>query len=217
MPPEPGLFVLDTSLFTDGRVLEHLGASSLDAMLTRLSALFEKARVSLGVGFYVTPSVRRELRAVLFSAGASLESITSMEVWLTVKAPDKFTTRIPGFVMWEYVSEVRRRLVRLMKSVEEAIRVCGSRETGELLRTVKEKFRDAAKRGIVDSPEDLDLVLLALEVRGVVVTNDKGLHRMCRTLGLTVMEPPEFVRYLEKVLEAVERYNSPGQVVLPIG
>ena len=199
-------FVLDTSFFTDPRLRGLTGSDSLRGVVEGLSRLLGAYRVEAGPLFYTTPSVYRETRRFLLSNGVPPETLEGLEVWLVVKSPDRHGLRIPGAVMVEYVEELRRRLDKALRISEEAARRAaeGGRESlPEVVRYLRERFREGVRKGIVDSPEDVELVLLGLELKAVVVSNDEGIERLAHSLGLITLNPPQLVSYLLRMAPAL--------------
>lgn len=200
------VFVLDTSFFTDPRLREAFSTNSLSGVVERLGDLLGAYRLSVGPVFYTTPSVFRETRRYLLANGVNPSLIEGLEAWLVVKAPDKHGLRIPGAVMVEYVEALRKRLDRALRIAEEAVRraaEAGSEGVPELIRGLRERFRESVRRGIVDSPEDVELVLLGLELKGVVVSNDEGVARFCQSLGIITLSPPQLVSSLKRMAPAL--------------
>jgi len=53
------------------------------------------------------------------------------------------------------------------------------------------------REGIVDSKEDLELILLSLELDAIVLSADKGVLNMADKLGLRYLEPKDIKDTLE--------------------
>ncbi len=221
------VFVLDTSAVTDPRLREALGASSLDEVVRRLAELLREARTRVGIEFYTTPTMLSEMKRFLLANNVEPSSLEALESWLLVKAPDKLNVRIPAIVMAEYVEDMRRRIMKGLRVAEEAVvraarearRAPGSargeeefqREVvGPIIRSLRERYREATRRGIVDSLEDFDVVILALELRGVLVTNDEGVRKLAETLGVIVVDPLGFIRMLREYIRAFSGQTVPA-------
>lgn len=209
-PEKSMVFVLDTSLFTDSRLREVLYATDLNEALDKLSRLLEQARIFIGSVFYTTPTVQTELRRILLSSGVSVEVVSRIETWIAPKSPDKFSLQIPSIVMWEYIMEMRRRYVKALKISEDFVKKCyGERvDLGKTIHELREKFRETIRKGIIDSPEDFDILLLAFELKAVIVTNDEGLKKTSRTLGIITLDSIAFIESLKRLLEAFQKYLS---------
>ena len=211
------VFVLDTSALTDPRLRSVFGVQSLDEVVERIVELLREARTRLGIEFYTTPTMFSEMKRYLLSNGVRPETLEKLQAWMLVKAPDKMSVRIPAIVMAEYVEDMRRRIMKGLRVAEEAVwkayreaekgREEGKRQEevlGPIIRGLREKYREALRRGIVDSLEDFDVVILSLELKGVLVTNDEGVRRLAETLGVIVVDPLTFVRMLRSYLEAAK-------------
>ncbi len=201
------VFVLDTTAFTEARLRRALGKDSLEGVVAVIVGLVREARARLGSRFYMTPSTWNELRRMLIGNGVSLDLVQELAAWITVKAPDKLSTRIPAAVFSEYVADVRRRLYRGLRVAETAVRragrECGGGEEdclGEIIRGLREKYREATRKGLVDSVEDLDTIILAMETGGVLVTSDEGMERVAQQLGIVVVDPEAWVNGLSRML-----------------
>ncbi len=215
------VFVLDTSAVTDPRLREALGVDSLDGVVRRLAELMREARRRVGVEFYTTPTMLTEMKKFLLANNVEPSSLEAFESWLLVKAPDKLNVRIPAIVMAEYVEDMRRRIMKGLRVAEEAV-LRAAREArsttderdfqreviGPIIRSLRERYREAMRRGIVDSLEDFDVVILALELRGVLVTNDEGVRRLAETLGVIVVDPLSFIRMLREYIKAFSEQHS---------
>lgn len=202
------IFVLDTSLFTDNRLRDIFLSISNEEALDKLSKLLEQARILIGPIFYTTPTVQTELRRILLSSGVSVEIVSRIEAWIVPKSPDKFSLQIPSIVMWEYIMENRRRYVKALKIAEEYLKKSYNekKDLGKLIHELREKFRETIRKGIIDSPEDLDVLLLAFELKGVIVSNDEGLKKLGRTLGIITLDPLTFIETLRRLIEAFQKY-----------
>ncbi|AEM37883.1 protein of unknown function UPF0278 [Pyrolobus fumarii 1A] len=210
------VFVLDTSALTDPRLREVFRVQTLDEVVKHIVGLLREARTKLGIEFYTTPTMFSEMKRFLLSNGVQPETIEMLQAWMLVKAPDKLSVRIPAIVMAEYVEDMRRRLMKGLRVAEEAVwkavreaekaRAVDEKRKqeefiGPIIRNLREKYREATRRGIVDSLEDFDVVILALELKAVLVTNDEGIKRLAETLGVIVVDPLTFVRMLRSYLE----------------
>ncbi len=212
------IYVLDTSAVTDPRLRLFFNAPSLNDVVYHLSVLLIKARIVLDIQFYMTPGTVRELRGFLERNGVAAENIDALLSIVNVKAPDLHDTRIPAHVMGRWIEEVQRRLHKGLRVAEEMVRRAaqGGYETGatglsrEALRShvartihdLREKYREATRKGVVDTRVDFDAVMLARELGAVMVTNDEGIMRLCDDLGVRYIDPPRFVTQLTLLLRA---------------
>lgn len=201
------VFVLDTTALTEARLRRLLGTGSLEETVARIVEVIREARLRIGSRFYMTPSTWNELRRMLLGNGVSLDLVQELAAWITVKAPDKLSTRIPAAVFSEYVADVRRRLYKGLRVAESAVRRVpkdcpgGDEEcVGRVIKGLREKYREATRKGLVDSVEDLDTIILALETGGVLVTSDEGMVRVGQQLGVVVVDPENWINGLRRMI-----------------
>ncbi len=209
------VFVLDTTAFTEAR-LRKGEQQSLEDVVREMTELLREARLVLNARFYMPPSIWSELRRMLIGHNVSLDAIKELMTWITVKAPDKLSMKIPASVFSEYISDIKRRFLKGLRvaetAVKKAVRECAGRDEclGETVKGLREKYREATRKGLVDSVEDLDLVLLAMELKAVVVTSDQGIRRLSEQLGIIVIDPEDFVSMLQRMIRGV-RARQEGQ------
>ena len=71
---------------------------------------------------------------------------------------------------------------------------------------LRERYREAMRRGLIDSREDADLFLLAYELDGTLVTADEGLKKWADKAGVGLIN----ARYLRRILEGlIEDHPAP--------
>jgi RNA ligase partner protein len=184
-----------------------LGTDSLDSTLKSISALIAELRFRLDIQFYTTPSMAGEMRKYFLANGVSLETLNDFFSWIIVKAPDMLSTKIPAIIMSEYITSIRLRSYRGLRLLEDiirkSIREMGTKERNEvytqLIHEAREKFREIMRKGIVDSPEDFDVVVLAYELKGTIVTNDEGIKKLSEKMGIIVIDPMTFIEGLKRL------------------
>ncbi len=212
------VFVLDTTAVTEARLKSKLGTSDLESIVKNITELIRDSRLELGATFYMTPSTWNELRRFLLGNNVSLDTVNELATWITVKAPDKLTVKLPASVFSEYISDMRKRVYKGLRVAEDMIkktrRECvGANDDecyGEIIRIIRDSYREALRKGIIDSPEDFDTVILALELKGAVVSSDAGIKNMCEHLGIMVIDPEQFVEALRRMLSRARSLRRPG-------
>ncbi|MEB3845074.1 MAG: RNA ligase partner protein [Desulfurococcales archaeon] len=208
-------YVLDTTAFTEARLRTLFNTDSLEAVVAEIAGLIRDARLTLNARFYMTPNTWSELRRILLGSGVSINTVQELSAWITVKAPSKLQLSIPASVFSEYVSDIRRRFFRGLRVAETALRraarECGSSEEciGEAIKGLREKYREATRKGLVDSVEDLDTILLAVEIKGIVVTSDQGIRKLSEQLGIIVVDPEDFVNMLRRMITGARTGQKP--------
>ncbi|MEM0179089.1 MAG: RNA ligase partner protein [Fervidicoccaceae archaeon] len=199
---------MDTSAFSDPRLKNLLESSDLDSTMKAISALIAELRFKLDLLFYTTPSMANEMRKYLLSNGVSINTVNDLFAWIIVKAPDMLTTKIPAVIMNEYISSIRLRTFRGLRLLEDLIKraiasnldkLDKNKVYAELIHEAREKYREIMRKGIVDSPEDFDVIILAYELKGTLVTNDEGIKRLAEKMGIIVIDPITFIEGLKKL------------------
>jgi len=187
-------FILDTSIFTNPNVYRQFGPTTQAAVQE-----FTRAAVRLNADFYMPGSVYEELCKIkdLGEAAADFESVVRM------RSPRKFDLDIPGELLYELIEEVRQRIDRGLKIAEEAAKAAllASDDTGQLINKLRGRYREALRQGILDSKEDVDVLLLAYELDGVLVSADGGMRKWADKVGITILDPLHFRHILERLAE----------------
>ena len=81
-------------------------------------------------------------------------------------------------------------------------------ELGQLINRLRGRYREALRQGILDSKEDVDVLLLAYELDGTLVSGDEGMRKWADKVGIQIMSP----RHLKRVLVHLEAPRNPGSV-----
>ncbi len=167
--------VLDTSVF----VGQYFGKSA-DESFNNFLVLAHKSK---NFRFYMPPSVLEELRKFLDESEIEKTPLKPLKI----KAPKKHELKIPAFLLYNLVLDMRKRFDRGLRLAERAVRSDG--KIDEIIKTLRANYREAMREGIIDSKEDVDLILLTRELKGVLVTADKGLTTWAQELGIPTLGP----------------------------
>jgi RNA ligase partner protein len=193
-------FVLDTSIFTNPAVYKQFGGEFQTAVGTFLG-LGSRADAE----FYMPTAVYEELRKMrdLGKVEADFERVVK------IRSPRRLHLSIPSELLYEFIEEVRMRIDRGLKIAEEWTRRAGrealsGREGPELesdmgghIARLRERYREAMRRGLIDSKEDADLFLLAYELDGTLVSADEGLKKWADKAGVKLINALNLRRILE--------------------
>lgn len=190
MPGTPRVVVIDTSAFVNPDT-RRLLAPGVDAALRRFLALARKHDILV----FVPVSVFREMEHFV-----TAEVMDRLKAQATVRSPDIFGMSVPAAVLHFFVRDIRQRIDRGLRVAEQAARAENSAEN---IRRLREKYREVVRSGIVDSVEDLDVVLLAKEVGGAILSADEGIRNMAQVMGVETLTMRDF---LLKLGEAAENH-----------
>jgi RNA ligase partner protein len=191
------IFVLDTSIFTNPHVFKQFGEDFAGAV-----KVFTDLAVRSQAEFYMPTAVYAELQKMreLGELEADFERVVK------IRSPRRLHLSIPSELLYEFIEEVRMRIDRGLKIAEEWTRRARSEaenNMGIYITKLRERYREAMRRGIIDSKEDADLFLLAYELNGTLVSADEGLKKWSDRAGIKRINALN----LRKILEGLIEYN----------
>ncbi|MCC6345636.1 MAG: RNA ligase partner protein [Nitrospirales bacterium] len=180
--------VLDTSLFVNPDVRANLGETPTAALETFLTFA---ARIHI-LEFYMPPSIFEELLHFVERDRIPGDLLVN----LYQKPPKKHELSCPAFLLYELIEDMRERVNKGLRLAEKAVRGAESRKAEEMIPDLRKKYREALREGIIDSKEDVDLLLLAMELDALLITADQGLVKWAEKLGIKWLFPEKFRDYL---------------------
>ncbi len=191
------IFVLDTSVFTNPDVYSQFELDQIGAIENFLSlASHAKAQ------FFMPSSVYEEFNKILPLG----ELKPKFEFTVKIRSPRRYNLMVPAEFLYEFIEEVRYRINKGLRIAEEHTREAGKlteEDVGKLINKLREKYREALRTGIIDSKEDLDVLLLAYELDGVLVSGDEGLRAWADKVGIKLIDPKSFRYILESLTHRV--------------
>jgi len=193
---QPLKVVLDTSLFVNPDVRTGLGLTPTEALET---FLFLAAQIHI-LEFYMPPSTFEEL--LHFVQRDKIPG--DLLVILHQKPPKKHELKTPAFLLYELIEDIRERVNKGLRVAEKAVRSAEKRKTDEIIQDLRRKYREALREGIIDSKEDVDLLLLAMELDALLITADQGLIKWAEKLGIRWLFPEKFKDYLMGAIKRTE-------------
>ena len=215
MPEHPlkQRFVLDTSVFLTDEIRRENEDPA--GALARLLDLIAEAKLQLNISCYIPPSVYEELTSMLDDRDVPPETRSKLNTWLIKKNPDRYGVMIPAELVYEYIDEMTERVNRGLRVSEKAVRKAEesrSDEAGEeaggitavdrVVSDLREEYRSTLRRGVLDSREDFDLLILARELDAGVVTEDTGIINWAEDFGLRYLRGRDFPTLLDEYLGA---------------
>jgi len=182
--------VLDTSLFSNPETQQFFG-DSVDSALLRFLEIARENDLQL----FMPVSIYREL-----SNFATPDVLKAFRRDAVVRGPDRYSIQVPATLLSSFIRDLRNRVNQGLRIAEKAIQ---SENVPDNIRRVRERYRSALRSGIVDSEEDFDVVLMAKEVGGAILSADEGIANMAEELGLEVLSAADFIdRYANQEGEA---------------
>ena len=173
-------FVIDTSIFTNPDVYIIFGRTPTTALKN-----FLKLTMKLeGPNFYMPPSIYEELMNFV-----DIDKVPKdLQVIIFQKPPKKLEMNVPAFLLYELIEDVRHRIDKGLRVAEQAVREVINDNEPDTINNLRRKYRSALREGIIDSKEDVDLILLARELDGILVTADNGIMTWADKLGIRYVE-----------------------------
>ncbi|MFH0933194.1 MAG: RNA ligase partner protein [Nitrospirota bacterium] len=190
----PQRVVLDTSLFVNPDVRKGFGDTPTEALE---AFLFLAAQIHI-LEFYMPPSILEELLHFVEKDKIPEDLL----LILHQKPPKKHELKCPAFLLYELIEDIRERVNKGLRIAEKAVRGVETKGSDEIIQDLRRKYREALREGIIDSKEDVDLLLLAMELDAMLVTADQGLIKWAEKLGIKWLFPEKFKSYL---LGAIKR------------
>ncbi len=200
-------FVLDTSAFTNATTPHDNKA--VNKHTKELVAMVAEARMKLNISCYLPfPTVHDELISSLKRRDCPEKTLVQLDTWFVKKTPNRYEVKIPSEIFYEYISDIRTRMNKGLRVAEDAVRQAfkGKNEKDEkVIRMLRDKYKVALRQGILDSREDLDVLLLAKELDAGVVTADEGMQKWAERLGLRIVEAKVFPKMLKEYLNSYSK------------
>ena len=186
---------MDTSIFTNPQLYKKFSNEILDAT-EDLLYLMEHS----GGEFYMPVTTYEELTKMVKLG----KLIPKFELVIRLRNPRIFNLVIPAEFLYEFITDLRNRINKGLRVAEEHVRQAGNLEreqVGEVIRSLREKYREALRQGILDSKEDLEVLLLAYELDAILVSADQGVRNWAKKLGVKLINPEYFKEILEEMVE----------------
>ena len=191
-------FILDTSIFVNPEIRNKFGDNPTEAM----KSFLEYAERLFGrVEFYMPPGIYKEVGHFV-----ELEEVSpDIELYIVKKPPNVHDIKIPAFVVYELIEDIRRRIDKGLRVAEKAVRegVVDSQNVNTIIQKLRRNYRKALREGIVDSKEDFELILLAKELDATIVSADVGILTWAQKMGIKWIDAARFKEVLDELIEKV--------------
>lgn len=180
--------VLDTSLFVNPEVRNDFGNSPTEA----INEFLTLAGQIPDIDFYMPSSIFREL--LNFVDRRKIPG--RLLAVLHQKSPSRHELTCPAVFLYELIEDIRERVNKGLRIAENAVRGIGKSEERQVIQNMRKNYREALREGIIDSKEDVDLILLAKELDALLVTVDHGAITWAEKMGIRWLFPDKFKEYL---------------------
>ncbi len=191
--PRRDIVVLDTSLFVNPEVRNDFGNTPTEA-INGFLALAERIPE---LEFYMPSSIFEELLNFVDQRKIPGRFLALIHQ----KSPSRHELSCPAFLLYELIEDIRARINKGLRIAEKAVRDVGKLDEREIIQGMRKNYREALREGIIDSKEDVDLILLAKELGALLVTADRGAVKWAEKLGIRWLLPGRFRDYLLSFIE----------------
>ena len=192
-------FVIDTNFFFNLEIKTGLGNNPKEIII-EFTRLARQLKTTKKAEFYMPPSIVDELLTFVDKDDEYVKNFLEL---ITIKAPDLNSIQLSANVFYQLVKEARERSYRAMKVAEEIVDQTGNKmmkkaelskveyqqQIGELITKLRERYRQATRVKFLDSPADFELIALAKELNGQLITSDEGVLIWGRKIGVSEIIP----------------------------
>ncbi|WP_414836987.1 RNA ligase partner protein [Candidatus Nanohalococcus occultus] len=200
-------FVVDTSAFMTEDAREN--NESMAEAVERILDTLKRAEQEKGFKFYMPDSTFEELEKIM-EGSVSDEVLSKLNTWVRCRSPSRHEVKVPGDMMYKFVEEMRKRVDKGLRDSEKALHKLDEMEeepeheyydqVDVAVSDLRDDYKETMRKGIVDSKEDLDLLLLAKELDATLVSEDRGVLNWADEFGITHLEGNRLADVLEERL-----------------
>jgi len=198
-------YVLDTNLLFNMEANLGFG-STTKAVMEGLTKCMKATKDANKAEFLMPPRIVDEVLSFFEDKEESF--IKAFFEQITIKSPDLGKNPVALHFLYELVDDTRKRSYRGLQIAEDEFEAIAQQMMGKEMLAKKEfqmtigkhikglrdRYRQATRAGFLDSLADLDLIVLAKEEAGYIVTTDEGVKRWGRLLGLKEMPSDIFAQ-----------------------
>ena len=200
-------YILDTNLFFNIEANLGLGKKTKE-ILINLTKIIKKQK---NKQFLMTPSAIDEFLS-FFSDEQKKESfVNDFLSSIIIQSPDYNKINISATIFYKLIKEIRIRSYKGLNIAEEEIKKAAKMmigvknltekefqiKTGEIIKKLRERYRQATRFGFLDSTTDLDLIILAKEVDGFLISSDEGVLYWGRIFAVKEIPPQVWLKRIE--------------------
>lgn len=190
-------YILDTNLFFNMQAGLRFGDTT-DKVMENMLLCGKQVKL------YMPPRIVEEFLS--FFENKEQDNIKRLLAEITVKTPVVDSFQFPASVFYTLVDDIRNRSYRGLRTGEEEIEQAAQsfmgaqtltkmefqKKIGVQIKGFRDRYRQATRVGFLDSIADLDIIVLAKETDGTVVSTDEGLLKWSRLFGVKEMSPSVF-------------------------
>lgn len=174
-----------------------MGNKTEEIIKTMTEALQKQKKA--GDTFYMPPRIVEEFLS--FFEDQKQPFLQQFLAEVIIKSPELQQIQIGANVFYKLVNDIRQRSYRGMDIGEESLKKTAEMFIGKehmekkafemtigpAVKNFRERYRNATRVGFLDSLADLDMIMLAKEFDGIVVSTDEGVLKWGRIFGVKEM------------------------------
>lgn len=201
-------FVIDTNFFFNLEIKSGFGDNPKQ-IITTFTQMALKLKADTKAAFFMPPRIVDEFHTFVDPAQDYGKAFMSV---ITVKSPHVSDIQFPASVFYQLVEEIRERSYKGLRIAEESVdsgaqnvmgqelsKIDYQKKIGDTVTKLRERYRQATRFNFLDSVADLDLIVLARELDGFLVSSDEGAMRWGREFGVKEVEPQMLLSRLQSL------------------
>lgn len=191
-------YVIDTNFFFNLEIKSGLGKNPQE-IIENLTDIIKKLNPPAGgakkAEFFMPQSILDEFLGFFPERKDYVDNFLSV---ITIKSPHTAKLEFEARVFYKLVEDIRARSYRGLQIAEEEVVKAGEKmlgqekmskqdfqkAIGEIIKKLRERYRQATRFGFLDSVADLDLITLTKELDGFLVSSDEGVLKWGRIFGV---------------------------------
>lgn len=208
-------FILDTNLFFNMEAGFFLGKNTKEVIIN-LTDKAKRLKKLNKVRFIISPRIVDEFLSFFPDYKKEKEDknydfIKEFFAVVDIESPDINNFSFSANVFYKLIDDIRSRSYRGMNIAEEEIEKTAQEflnkkietkkdfqiKVGYFIKNFRERYRKATRSGFLDSLADLDLIVLAKQKDGFLVSTDDGVLSWAQIFGVKQMPSEAFLKRLE--------------------
>lgn len=187
-------YVIDTNFFFNLEIKSGFGDNPKEIIIN-LTGVIKQLSANKKAEFFMPQTILEEFLGFFKEKQKYVDEFLSV---ITIKSPHTAKLEFEARVFYKLVEDIRARSYRGLQIAEEEVVKAGEKMLGqekmakqdfqkgigEIVKKLRERYRQATRFGFLDSVADLDLITLTKELDGFLVSSDEGVLKWGRIFGV---------------------------------
>ncbi len=205
-------YILDTNIFFNMEEGLNLGDKT-EQVIVQITNAAKQLKKNKQGEIIISPRIKEEILS--FFENKDQQFLHNFFAASVIQSPGVGSQSVPADVLYKLVEDMRLRNYRGLRIGEEEIQKAGEymagkpvlvkkdfqMTIGKVILTFRNRYRQATRVGFIDSLADLDMIMLARELDGYMVTTDEGVLHWGRIFGVKEMPASAFGVKMREVLQ----------------